>query len=130
MKICKILASGHFLLTKYSMPPKVLHPPAAKIFLHFCPILSSHIFGLKLLRLLKLKTWNFYRQFPTNFRYGFDFLIGLLCLNFELQTFKTARFFKNILFYTFLRGYLTLQILYCYSLIKLAMLLKYGSLYM
>ena len=47
MKICKILASSHFLFKKDA-------PPAAKNFLHFRPTLSLHIFGLKLLRLLKL----------------------------------------------------------------------------
>ena len=52
MKICKILASGHFLLKKYA--PQSSAPPAAKFFLHFRPTLSPHIFGLKLLRLLKL----------------------------------------------------------------------------
>ena len=37
------------------MPPQILPPhPAAKIFLHFRPTLSPHIFGLKLLRLLKI----------------------------------------------------------------------------
>ena len=51
---------GHFLFKKYA-PPKIL-PPAAKIFLHFRPNLSPHIFGLKLLRLLKLG--NFTDIFP------------------------------------------------------------------
>ena len=34
--------------------PPNFAPPAAKIFFHFRPTLSPHIFGLKLLRLLKL----------------------------------------------------------------------------
>ena len=105
MKICKVLASGHFLFKKYA-PPTFAPPPVAKIFLHFRPTLSPYIFGLKLLRLLKLKIFTV--DFPTNFRYGFEFLIP--CLNFELQTFKNARFFKNILFYPFFEGvYLTSQ---------------------
>ena len=52
MKICKVLASGHFLFKKYA-PPNFA-PPAAKIFLHFRPTLSPYIFRLKLLRLLKI----------------------------------------------------------------------------
>ena len=64
---------------------------------------------------------EFFRHFSTNFRYGFEFLI--LYLNFELQTFKTARFWKTYFFTLFLRGYI-LHRKY-YSLIKLAMLLKY-----
>ena len=54
MKICKVLASGHFLFKKYAPQSFAPPPPAAKNFLHFCPTLSPHIFGLKLLRLLKL----------------------------------------------------------------------------
>ena len=91
----------------------------AKLFFHFRPILDPHIFGLKMLWLLKL---GIFTHFSTNFRYGFDFLI--LCLNFQLQTFKNARFFKNIhLFTLFLKGHI-LHRKY-YSPIKLAMLLKY-----
>ena len=55
MKICKVLASGHFLFKKYDQSFAPL--PAAKFFLHFRPTLSPHIFGLKLLRLLKLGTF-------------------------------------------------------------------------
>ena len=44
---------GSFFVQKIC-PPNFAPPPAAKIFLHFRPILSPHIFGLKLLRLLKL----------------------------------------------------------------------------
>ena len=47
MKIRKILALGHSLFKKYA-------PLVATNILHFCPILSPHIFGLKLFRLLKL----------------------------------------------------------------------------
>ena len=97
-EVCKILALGHFLFKKYA-PPKFCTPRAIEV---------TQI----------AQTWNFCQHFSTNFRYGFDFLI--LCLNFELQTFKNACFFKNILF---LRGYI-LHRKY-YSLIKLAMLLKY-----
>ena len=43
---------GSFFVQKIC-PPKFC-PPAAKNFLHFRPTLSPHIFGLKLLRLLKL----------------------------------------------------------------------------
>ena len=91
------------------MPPKFCPPlQLQKLFLHFRPTLSPYIFGLKLLRLLKLKIFTV--DFPTNFRYGFEFLIPFL--NFELQTFKTARFFKNTLFYPFFEGiYLTSRIL-------------------
>ena len=39
---------GSFFVQKYAPPP------AAKFFLHFRPNLSPHIFGLKLLRLLKI----------------------------------------------------------------------------
>ena len=44
---------GSFFCSK-NMPPQILPPPAAKFFLHFRPTLSPHIFGLKLLRLLKI----------------------------------------------------------------------------
>ena len=83
---------GSFLVQKICSP-KVLHPPAAKM--QF--LLSPHIFGLKLFRLLKLGVFT--DIFPLISDKVFDFLI--LCLNFKLQTFKNARFFKNILFYTF-----------------------------
>ena len=99
-------------------PPKVWPPQLQKIFA-FSPKFESSYLWIKVTQIAQ--TWHFYRHFSTNFRYSFEFLI--LCLNFELQTFKNARFFKNILFYTFLRGYI-LHRKY-YSLIKLAMLLKY-----
>ena len=88
-------------------------PPSCKNFFAFLPNLESSYLWIELTQIAQ--TWNFYRHFPTNFRYGFEFLIP--CLNFELQTFKTARFTL------FLRGYI-LHRKY-YSLIKLAMLLKY-----
>ena len=95
------------------MPPQSFATPGGKIFLHFRPILSPHIFGMKLLfEVLSqiAQTENFYRHFFTNFRYGFDF--SILCSNFELQIFKNARFCKNILFYTFFEEvYLTSQLL-------------------
>ena len=53
MKVCKVLASGQFLFKKYA-PPNFAPPQAANNILHFCPTLSPHIFGLKLLRLLKI----------------------------------------------------------------------------
>ena len=99
-------------------PPKFC-PPSCKIFFAFSPNFEFLYLWIEVTQIAQ--NWNFYRHFPTNLRYGFEFLIP--CLNFELQTFKTARFFKNILFYLFLRGYI-LHRKY-YSLIKLAMLLKY-----
>ena len=44
---------GSFFVQKIC-PPKFCPPPAAKVFLHFRPTLSPHIFVLKLLRLLKI----------------------------------------------------------------------------
>ena len=46
------LSFGSFFVQKYA--PQSFGPPGGKIFLHFRPILSPHIFRLKLLRLLKL----------------------------------------------------------------------------
>ena len=115
MKICKILALGHFLFKNYA--PQSFAPLAAQFFLHFCPILSSHIFEVTQI----VQTWNLCKHFSFNFRYGFAFLI--LCLNFELQTFKNARFFETYFFTLFFRGYILHR--NYYSLIKLAMLLKY-----
>ena len=100
------------------MPPNFA-PPRCKIFFAFSPNFESSYLWIEVTQIAQ--NWNFYRHFPTKFRYGFEFLIP--CLNFELETFKPARFFKNILFYPFLRGYI-LHRKY-YSLIKLAMLLKY-----
>ena len=106
IKICKVLASGHFLFKKYA-PPNFA-PPSCKNFFAFLPNFESSYLWIEVTQIAQ--TWNFYRHFPTNFRYGFEFLTP--CLNFELQTFKHARFFKNILFYTFFEGlYLTSQIL-------------------
>ena len=82
--------------------------PQLQKFLAFSPKFESSYLWIEVTQIAQ--TWNFYRHFPTNFRYGFKFLIP--CLNFELQTFKNARFFKNILFYTFFEGgYLISQIL-------------------
>ena len=106
---------GSFLVQKLC-PPKFC-TPGGTIFLHFCPILSPHIFEVTQI----VQTWNLCKHFSFNFRYGFAFLI--LCLNFELQTFKNARFFKTYFFTLFFRGYI-LHHNY-YSLIKLALLLKY-----
>ena len=101
------------------MPPQILPPPSCKKFFAFSPNFESSYLWIEVTKIAQ--TWNFYRHFPTNFRYGFEFLIP--CLNFELQTFKHARFFKNILFYTFFEGVcLTSQILQPH---QLAMLLKY-----
>ena len=111
MKICKILASGHFLFKKYASP-KFCPPSAAKNF-SFSPKFESSYLWIEVTQIAQ--TWLFYRHLPTDFRYGFEFLIS--CLNFELQTFKNARFFKNMRGYILHRKY--------YSLIKLAMLLKY-----
>ena len=83
-------------------------PPSGKNFFAFLPNFESSYLEIEVTQVAQ--TWNFYIHFSTNFRYGFDFLI--LCLNFELQTFKDARFFKNILFYTFFEGvYLSSQML-------------------
>ena len=106
MKICKVLASNHFLFKKYA-PPNFA-PPSCKNFFAFSPNFEFLYLWIEVTQIAQ--NWNFYRHFPTNLRYGFEFLIP--CLNFELQTFKTARFFKNILFYPFFEGvYLTSQIL-------------------
>ena len=102
MKIRKILALGHSLFKKYAPPP------GGNKYFAFLPNFESSYLWIEVIQIAQ--TWKFYRHFFTNFRNGFDFLI--LCLNFELQTFKNARFFKNILFYTFFEGvYLTSQIL-------------------
>ena len=97
-------------------PPKFC-PPSCKQYFAFLPNFESSYLWIEVTQIAQ--NWNFYRHFPTNFRYGFEFLI--LCLNFELEIFKTARFFKNILFYPilfylFFRGYI-LHHKY-YSLIK------------
>ena len=97
MKICKVLASGHFLFKKYA-PPNFA--PSCKKFFAFSPNFESSYLWIAVTQIAQ--TWNFYRHFPTNFRHGFEFLIP--CLSFELQTFKTARFFKNILFLPFFWG--------------------------
>ena len=97
---------GSFFVQKYA-PPNFA-PPSCKFFFAFSPKFESSYLWIEVTQIAQ--NWNFYRHFPTNFRYGFEFLIP--CLNFELQTFKTARFFKNILFYPFFEGvYLTSQIL-------------------
>ena len=101
------------------MPPQILPPPQLQKIFAFSTNFEFSYLWIEVTQIAQ--TWNFYRHFPTNFRYGFECLIP--CLNFELQTFKTARFFKNVLFTLFLRGYI-LHRKY-YSLIKLAMLLKY-----
>ena len=99
---------GSFFVQKIC-PPKFCPPsPSCKNFFAFSPNFESSYLWIEVTQIAQ--TWNFYRHFPTNFRYSFEFLIP--CLNFELQTFKDARFFKNILFYTFFEGvYLTSQIL-------------------
>ena len=79
-------------------------PPSCKKFFAFSPNFESSYLWIEVTQISQ--NWNSYRHFPTNFRFGFEFLIP--CLNFELETFKTARFFKNILFYPFFEGvYLT-----------------------
>ena len=90
------------------MPPQSFAPPQLQKIFAFSPKFESSYLWIEVTQIAQ--TWHFYRQFSTNYRYGFEFLIP--CLNFELQTFKNARFFKNILFYTFFEGaYLTSQIL-------------------
>ena len=98
---------GSFFVQKIC--PQILPPPpSCKKFFAFLPNFESSYLWIEVTQIAQ--NWNFYRHFPTNFRYGFEFLIP--CLNFELETFKTARFFKNILFYPFFEGvYLTSQIL-------------------
>ena len=58
-EVLQILSFGsffvfHFHVKTKNMPSQSFAPPGDKIFLHFRPILSPHIFGLKSLRLLKL----------------------------------------------------------------------------
>ena len=107
MKILQSFSFGSFFAQKIC-PPKFCPPPSCKKLFAFSPNFESSYLWVEVTQIAQ--TWNFYRHFPTNFRYGFEFLIP--CLNFELQTFKNARFFKNILFYTFFEGvYLTSQIL-------------------
>ena len=101
------------------MPPQILPPPCCKNFFAFSPNFESSYLWIEVTQIAQ--NWNFYRHFPTNLRYGFEFLIP--CLNFELQTFKLLVFLKAYFFTLFLRGYI-LHRKY-YSLIKLAMLLKY-----
>ena len=97
---------GSFLVQKIC-PPNFA-PPSCKNFFAFSPNFEFSYLEIEVTQISQ--NWNFYRHFSTNLRYGFEFLIP--CLNFELQTFKTARFFKNILFYPFFEGvYLTSQIL-------------------
>ena len=79
MKICKVLASGHFLFKKYA-PPNFA-PPSCKKFFAFLPNFESSYLWIEVTQIAQ--NWNFYRQFPTNLRYfptKFDLLQLLVSL--------------------------------------------------
>ena len=61
---------GHLLFKKYA--PQSFAPPKSKFFFAFSPNFQSLYLWIEVTQIAQ--TWNFYRHFSTNFRYGFDFL--------------------------------------------------------